>query len=202
MPGEAEVQRRVAEMRARMADGRSTFVGESDPQPIALAEPSVEWPARFEQFRSRLASALGDGIRIEHVGSTSIPGIRAKPIIDVQISVPDITDETRFGPAIESIGVALRMREPDLGHVFFRNNPRTVHLHVCQVGSRWERNHLLFRDYLRTHPDAARAYEEVKHAAVARYGADRLAYTEAKGPFIEETLATAEDWAARTGWQP
>jgi GrpB-like predicted nucleotidyltransferase (UPF0157 family) len=185
-----------------MADGRSSFVGESDPQPISLAEPSVEWPAQFEEFRSRLTSALGSGARIEHVGSTSIRGIAAKPIIDVQISVPDITDEARFVPPIESVGVELRMREPDLGHVYFRNNPRTIHIHVCQVGSRWERNHLLFRDYLRAHLDAARAYEEVKRAAVATYGADRLAYTEAKGPFIEQTLAAAEDWATRTGWRP
>ena len=146
--------------------------------------------------------ALGDGVRIEHVGSTSIPGIAAKPIIDIQVSVPDLADEAGYVPAVESIGVQLRMREPDRGHVYFRDTqPRTVHIHVCQIGSHWERVHLLFRDYLRTHPESARAYEDMKRAAVEAYGSDRIAYTEAKGPFIERALAAAEDWATQTGWE-
>lgn len=184
-----------------MADGRSTFVGQSDTQPIALTDPSVDWPVQFEQLRSRLAAALGADVRIEHVGSTSILGIAAKPIIDIQVSVPDITDEARYVPAIESVGLTLRMREPDLGHLYFRNTPRTVQIHVCQIGSKWERDHLLFRDYLRTHPDAARAYEDLKRAAAETYRDDRIAYTEAKGPLIESILGRAEEWANQTGWR-
>ena len=141
-------------------------------------------------------------MRIEHVGSTSIPGIAAKPIIDVQVSVPDIIDEARFVPQIESVGLTLRARERDLAHVYFRNNPRTVQIHVCQIGSDWERSHLLFRDYLRAHPATARRYEELKRTAAERYGDDRIAYTEAKGPLIESVLADAARWAARTGWKP
>jgi GrpB-like predicted nucleotidyltransferase (UPF0157 family) len=189
-------------MRARMADGRSAFSGESDHEPIALAHASTEWPGEFEQLRARLAAALGTGVRIEHVGSTSIPGIAAKPIIDIQVSVPDVTDEARFVPQIESVGVPLRMREPDLGHLYFRNSdPRTVHIHVCEAGSKWERVHLLFRDYLRAHPGAARAYEELKRAAAATYRHDRIAYTESKGPFVDSILSEAEEWAEHNGWR-
>lgn len=195
LPSEAEVQRRVAEIRARIGDGRSELVGTSDPEPIALADASDEWPRLFEQMRSRLAELLGDAVRIEHVGSTSIRGIAAKPIIDIQVSVPDIADEPRFVPAIESLGLMLRMREPDLGHLYFRNNPRTVQVHVCQIGSKWERVHLLFRDYLRAHPERARQYEELKRAAADAYREDRIAYTEAKGPLIESVVAAAEEWA-------
>jgi len=185
-----------------MADGRSEFVGESGRESISLSEPSAGWPAKFEDVRARLTAALGSPARIEHVGSTSIPGITAKPIIDVLVSVSDLRDEAWFVPAIESVGVSLRMREPDLGHVYFRDIPRTTHIHVCQIGSKWERDHLLFRDYLRAHPDAARAYEKVKRAAVTRYGDDRIAYTESKGPMIERLMVEAEEWANRTGWAP
>jgi GrpB-like predicted nucleotidyltransferase (UPF0157 family) len=186
-----------------MADGRSEFLGESDPAPIALAEPSPDWPDQFERLRSQLAKALGNDVRIEHVGSTSIAGISAKPIIDILVSVPDLSDEARYVPAIESVGVTLRMREPDKAHIYLRNsNPRTLHVHVCERGSQWERDHLLFRDYLRASPDAAGSYEQLKLAAAQAYRDDRIAYTEAKGPFIESILARAEAWAERSGWSP
>ncbi|HEV3486133.1 MAG TPA: GrpB family protein, partial [Vicinamibacterales bacterium] len=103
---------------------------------------------------------------------------------------------------IESVGMAIRAREPDIGHVYFRNHPRSLQIHVCQHGSKWERDHLLFRDYLRAHPVEAAAYERLKRAAASEYGDDRLAYTEAKGTFIERVLAAAEHWARGTGWQP
>ena len=195
------MQRRVAEIRARIADGRSELVGTSDPEPITLAKASDDWPRAFEEMRSRLAEVLGDEVRIEHVGSTSIPGIAAKPIIDIQVSVPDIEDERAFVPGIESLGLALRAREPDLAHLYFRNNPRTVQIHVCQFGSKWERDHLLFRDYMRAHPERARQYEALKWSAADTYRDDRIAYTEAKGPLIEGVLADAEEWAGRTGWR-
>ena len=200
LPEAEEVDRRVAEMRARLADGRWELIGDSSPEPIALAEASATWAAEFEAIRGRLVSALGPGVRVEHVGSTSVPGIAAKPIIDIQVSVPDLSDEPAYVRAIESIGVELRSRELDLGHVYFRNTPRTIQVHVCQIGSRWERVHLLFRDYLRAHHDAARDYVSLKRAAADAYRNDRLAYTEAKGPFIESALAKAEIWAADTGW--
>jgi GrpB-like predicted nucleotidyltransferase (UPF0157 family) len=202
-PDAQEVQRRLAALQARFTDGRTELVGSSDGSPIHLVAPNEEWATTFQTLRVALATALGPDARIEHIGSTSIPGIHAKPIIDLLVMVSDLADEPAYAKQIESIGVRLRSRELDLGHVYFRNdNPRDIQVHVCQTGSKWERDHLLFRDYLRAHPDAARAYEQVKLTALEHYAADRLAYTESKGPFIERTLAKAEEWAQASSWQP
>jgi GrpB-like predicted nucleotidyltransferase (UPF0157 family) len=204
LPDEAEVQRRLGILQASFESGANQLIGESGRDPVALVGPTQEWAEMFAEIRTRLAAALGStALRIEHVGSTSIPGIAAKPVIDVEISVADIEDEAAFVPQIEALGWVLRSREQ--GHRYFRDpagTPRRVQVHVCQVGSKWEREHLLFRDYLRTHPERARAYEDLKRAASKRYETNRLAYTEAKGPFIEETLSLAEAWAAETGWRP
>ncbi len=184
-----------------MSDGRTLLLGESSGEPILLAQPSAEWAPAFASIQRQLSAALGPEFRVEHVGSTAIPGIPAKPVIDIQVSVPDLADEAAYVPAIESIGVELRVREPDLGHLYFRNSPRTIQVHVCPIGSKWERDHLLFRDYLRANPRVAADYAALKQASAEQYGDDRLAYTEAKGPFVEAALAAAEDWAAATGWQ-
>ena len=203
LPDEAEVQRRLAILNAGFESGEAELFGESGSDPVGLAEPSAEWQERFEQVRGALAAALGPGVRIEHVGSTSIPGIAAKPVVDVQVSVPDVEDEESYVPQIEASGWPMRARERAAGHRYFRDpagTPRRVHIHVSQAGSEWERKHLLFRDYLRAHPERARAYEAIKRAASERYEANRLAYTEAKGPFIEETLALAQAWATETDW--
>lgn len=132
-----------------------------------------------------------------------MPGLDAKPIIDVQVSVPDLGAEDAYAPGLAALGWPLRMREPD--HRFFREpagERRTTHVHVCAAGTEWERRHLLFRDHLRAHPGRARDYGELKLALVERYRHDRLSYTEAKSPFIDETLALAEAWATATEWHP
>jgi GrpB-like predicted nucleotidyltransferase (UPF0157 family) len=204
LPDEAEVQRRLGILQASFESGANQLIGKSGRDPVAVVEASPAWPTMYAEIQERLAAALGPvALRIEHVGSTSIPGIAAKPVIDVQVVVPDVEDEAAFVPQIEALGWVLRSREP--GHRYFRDpagTPRRVQVHVCQVGSKWEREHLLFRDYLRTHPERASSYETLKRAASERYETNRLAYTEAKGPFIEETLRLAEVWAADTGWQP
>jgi GrpB-like predicted nucleotidyltransferase (UPF0157 family) len=206
LPDAAEVERRLANIRAMMQDGRMQLHGASGAGVVALAPPSDDWPSRFAAIQARLAAALGaTAVRIDHVGSTSIPGIHAKPVIDVQVSVPDIDDEGAYVPQIESLGWPMRSREPELLHRYFRDaadRPRRTHIHVCQSGSKWERDHLLFRDYLRAHPDVAAEYQRVKEEAAAAYGDHRLAYTEAKGPFIESVLTQAAAWAAQTGWTP
>ncbi len=206
LPDEAEVARRVALVWDAFKSGENEWVGESGRILPVLVEPSPEWPAMFAERRDRLTHALGAvALRIEHVGSTSVPGAVAKPIIDIQISVADIDDEDAYRAPIESLGWSMRAREPAAGHRYFREPagvPRTTHIHVCQAGGEWERKHLLFRDYLRSHPARVREYEAVKRAARDRYGDDGIAYTEAKGPFIEATLDLAATWAADTGWQP
>jgi GrpB-like predicted nucleotidyltransferase (UPF0157 family) len=163
---------------------------------------SDEWADSFEAWRMRLSEALGEAAdRIEHVGSTAVPGLDAKPIIDIQVSVVDVEDEGAYVPAIEALEVSLRFREP--GHRYFRpagNQPRTVQIHVCETGGEWEREHLLFRDYLRAHQEARLAYTRLKRDLSDRYRDDRLAYNEGKTIFILDALGQAESWAIRTGW--
>ena len=127
---------------------------------IEVVQYDKGWPAIFDAWRTRLAAALGRAAtRIEHVGSTAVPGLAAKPIVDIQLSVVDPGDESRYLAAVESTGLQLRAREP--GHRYFRppaDRPREVHLHIRAAGSDWERDHLLFRDYLRAHPQTRDAY--------------------------------------------
>jgi GrpB-like predicted nucleotidyltransferase (UPF0157 family) len=160
------------------------------------------WPGRYETWRDRLEGRLaGTALRIEHLGSTAVRGLPAKPTIDIQISVADLDDESRYVAQIERAGVQRRSR--DALHRFFRpfaGQPRNVHVHVCQVGSDWEREHLLFRDYLRSHSAAKDAYAGVKWEAARVWSDDRIAYTEAKTEVILDLLATAETWARANSW--
>ncbi|MGH8937595.1 MAG: GrpB family protein [Acidimicrobiia bacterium] len=181
---------------------RMELVGSGSWEPVEVVRYDHRWPAAFESWHLRLVSALGkSAIRVEHVGSTAVPGLAAKPVVDVQVSVPDVEDEGAYLSPIESLGVPLRSREP--GHRYFRPPPgttRDVQIHVCDAGSEWERDHLLFRDYLRAHPEAREAYARLKVALAERYRSDRLAYNEAKAGFILDTLEAAREWAGRTCW--
>jgi GrpB-like predicted nucleotidyltransferase (UPF0157 family) len=148
-------------------------------------------------------SLEGVAVRIDHVGSTSVPGLAAKPIVDVQVSVADLSDEQRYVPQLERLGVQLRSRD-DL-HRFFRpfaERPRDVHVHVCQVKSRWEREHLLFRDYMRVNRVASEVYVKAKREASRVWGDDRWAYADAKSEVILKLLDEAERWALDVNWRP
>jgi GrpB-like predicted nucleotidyltransferase (UPF0157 family) len=160
---------------------------------IAVVSYDESWPQRYERWREAVASSLvGVVERIEHVGSTSVPGLPAKPIIDVQVSVADLADEAGYVSRLERVGLQLRSRD-DL-HRYFRPFPdraRDVHVHVCATGSDWEQDHLLFRDYLRSHPDARDKYADVKWAAARRWSDDGIAYTDAKTEAVREIMARA-----------
>lgn len=166
-------------------------------EPIELVPYDSEWPAQFASWKRRLLEVLQPTPRrIDHVGSTAVPGLAAKPIVDIQVSVDDLEDEAAYVPAIESIGVQLRSRDDD--HRYFRpfaGKPREVHIHVCTSGSEWERRHLLFVDYLRTDSAARHAYQRAKEAAAARWADDRAAYTEAKDGVIRAIMTRAQRWA-------
>ncbi len=166
--------------------------------PIEVVDYDPSWPARFDAWRGRLLRELGAmARRIDHVGSTAVPGLAAKPVIDVQVSVPDVVDERAYVPAIERAGVAFRNRDDE--HRYFRpagDRPRDVQVHVCSAGSGWERRHLLFRDFLRTDAATRAAYGELKRGLAARYRDDRIAYNEAKTGFILDAMERAEAWDA------
>jgi len=176
--------------------------GRSVRDPIEVVPYDPGWPVAFEDWRTRLDVALApSAVRIEHVGSTAVPGLAAKPVIDVQVSVTDLEDEPAYVPAIEGIGIRLRSCEPV--RRYFRPSgdlPRVVQVHVCATRSAWERDHLLFRDYLRTHPEASGDYAALKTRLAERYSDDRLAYTDGKTGMILDLLERAEEWATEVGW--
>ncbi|MEJ7691066.1 MAG: GrpB family protein [Nocardioidaceae bacterium] len=163
-------------------------------EPVELHEPSPGWLDLADQWMVAIQGRLESvRPRIEHVGSTAVPGLVAKPVVDLQLSVPDVADELAYRPGLESLGLVLRAREPE--HRFFRppaGQPRTVHVHVCRHGSEWERVHLLFRDELRAKPDLAAAYARLKEGLAREVGSDRFAYTECKTEFIRGVVESAD----------
>lgn len=177
-------------------------VGARDPEPVIVVAYDPAWPDRFEGWRELIVAALGrHAVAVEHLGSTAIPGLAAKPIIDVQVSVVDVDAEDTYVRALGEAGVQLRGR--DAVHRFLMpcaGRPRDVHVHVCGAGSEWEREHLLLRDYLRAHPPAAASYGDAKQHLAAKWRDDRAAYTEAKTEVILDALQAAERWAAANNW--
>ena len=126
---------------------------------LQVVDYDPSWPGKFLFWRDKIKKEVGDfAVRIEHVGSTAVPGLPAKPRIDIQVSVPTLPGRTSTSD--RSKLPALGSRTRDNYHRFFRSfpgGPRVLQVHVCNVGSGWESDHLLFRDYLRSHPDAREA---------------------------------------------
>jgi GrpB-like predicted nucleotidyltransferase (UPF0157 family) len=180
-------------------------VSGSDPRAEAVRVVPYDpaWAGRFRAWRDRLADGLGAAaLRVEHVGSTAVPGLAAKPIVDIQVSVPRLGQEDSYVPQVRAAGLQLRSRDHE--HRYFRppaRRPREVHVHVCAGCGHWERVHLLFRDFLRASPPACDVYAAMKREAAVRWRDDPLAYTEAKSDLILDLLGQAERWAAARGWR-
>ncbi|MEN3976931.1 GrpB family protein [Emcibacter sp. SYSU 3D8] len=157
------------------------------------------WPSLAELESVRLAGVLGGTLlRIEHVGSTSVPGLAAKPIIDMIPVVANLDDLDWKRPNVEALGYAWFGEYGIEGRRFCsldRNGKRTVHLHVFQQGSPQITRHLAFRNYLRANPAAARDYETEKHRAAALHPHDSSAYNREKWDWVARMEATAMDWA-------
>ena len=152
------------------------------------------WPARADDESRRIADALGPiARRLEHVGSTAVPGLAAKAIIDLQLSVEDSTALDTFVEPLEGLGYLFAPDQESPRYHFFgrpHTRPRTYHLHVCGAGSQDELRHVAVRDYLRAHPGEAARYGELKRQVAASSGADRLAYMEGKGAVPRRARAT------------
>ena len=175
--------------------------------PIWIVPYDDRWPHQFQQLAMPMRQALGPvALRIDHIGSTSILQLAAKPVIDIQISVADFEPLDAYRIPLESLGYIFHPENPELTKRYFREAPgqRRIHIHVRRAGSFSEQFALLFRDYLRTHPNMAARYAELKVKLAQQYNRveDREAYTEAKGPFIWSVIAQADDWAQQTGWFP
>jgi GrpB-like predicted nucleotidyltransferase (UPF0157 family) len=177
------------------------LIGGREKRLIVLAEYDPGWPARFALERSRIAGALGSiALGIEHIGSTAVPGLAAKPIIDILVTVADPYDDGAFVPALERAGYRLRVREP--AHRMLRTPECDVHVHVLREDDPEVDRHLRFRDRLRRSSADRDAYERLKRELAARDWPDTNHYAEAKGPFIDSVLAKSGAPArpARPGW--
>ena len=173
--------------------------------PIVVVPYDSGWPQMFAQLGANLRRVLGKtALRIDHIGSTSVVGLAAKPIIDVQISVAAFDPPGEYRMPLESLGYVFRADNPDLAKRYFREAPgeRRTHIHVRRSGSWGEQFALLFRDYMRTHPERAGLYADLKYRLADAYREDRHGYVDAKGPFIWETMQKADAWSQETGWEP
>lgn len=174
-------------------------------KPIEIHDYDPVWQDEFRSIGSSLRSALGEtACRIDHIGSTSVRGLAAKPIIDVQISVRALEPVNAYLPRMEALGYIWRGENPERTKRYFREAPgaRRTHIHVRKLGSWHEQYALLFRDYLRVHADEQRHYEAVKRRLAVQYPFERDAYTDAKGDIFWEIVRRADSWAAATGWEP
>jgi GrpB-like predicted nucleotidyltransferase (UPF0157 family) len=177
------------------------LIGGREKRAIQLVAYDPSWPRRFEQERARIADALGPiARRIDHIGSTAVRGLAAKPVIDIDLSVDDPDLEEVYLPALQRAGYILRVRSP--GHRMARSAELDVHVHVCPAGGEWERRHLLFRDWLRTDETDRTRYANAKQRLAARDWADMNEYAAAKTDVIQKITACAERWARATSWSP
>jgi GrpB-like predicted nucleotidyltransferase (UPF0157 family) len=184
-----------------MADDDFELIGGEEHREIQIAPYDPAWPQCFETERQKIKAALGPGaIRIDHVGSTAVPGLSAKPIIDIQVSIENSDDESTYLPQLEKQGYVLRVREK--GRRMFRTPKLDVHIHVCRTGSDWERRHLLFRDWLKHDKADREAYQKLKEGLVKRVWETMNHYADAKSDLIQEITRHAETWAQSSKWRP
>jgi GrpB-like predicted nucleotidyltransferase (UPF0157 family) len=166
------------------------LIGGRERREITIVDYDPRWPGAYEHERARIAKALGPlALAIEHVGSTSVPGLAAKPILDVLVTVADPDGEKALRAPLERAGYELRVREP--GHRMFRTPARDVHVHIRAAGDVEVQRLLRFRERLRADARDRAAYEQLKRELAAREWADMNAYADAKGPLIESILARA-----------
>jgi GrpB-like predicted nucleotidyltransferase (UPF0157 family) len=161
--------------------------------PIHLADYDPEWPILYEREATRVRDLLGDRVHLlEHIGSTSVPGLPAKPIVDMLLVVADSGDEPAYVPSMETGGYAVRIREPDWHqHRVFKGPDTDVNLHTFSDRSIEIERMLAFRDRLRTHDDERELYLATKRELAARHWVYVQDYADAKGEVVEAIIARA-----------
>ncbi|MGH3220513.1 MAG: GrpB family protein [Streptosporangiaceae bacterium] len=156
------------------------------------------WREDFSRLAAALAQDIPDVVAVEHIGSTAIPGMPARDILDVEVIVTKLEDEAAFAVPLRRLGFR-RFNPPDLAAAGLRlfvpddGNGR-VHVHVCEVGSAQSRRHVAVRDYLRAHPDEARRYADVKREAARLAAGSRVAYSRGKDRYLQALEHTALAW--------
>ena len=166
---------------------------------VRIVDYDPSWPALAAEELRRIAQALGPGAaRLEHVGSTAVPGLAAKPILDLHLSVGALEPRARYVEPLERLGYLFVPAPESPDYHFFAKppeRPRTHHLHVGEVGSAHEFRHVAVRDFLRSHDGEAARYAALKRQVVERHPQDRLAYIEGKEQYVAGLEARAVAWA-------
>ena len=167
--------------------------------PVVIADYNPGWPRMYEEERDRVVAAIGEWlVDIQHVGSTSVPGLAAKPVVDIMPGLRTLDDAEQIIAPLEALGYehvpASQDDIPDRRY-FRRGIPRLYHIHAVEAGGDFWKRHIAFRDYLRAHPETAAEYADLKRQIAAQYGSDRLGYVNAKTDFISsvEELALASE---------
>ena len=177
----------------RALDVSDVLVGGVEKREIVIADYDPLWPGQFQRHATIIAQHLGmKALAIEHIGSTSVPGLAAKPIIDLDVIVEDSSDEAAYLPALLAAGYFLRVREPDWHeHRMLRTPELDVHVHVFSRGCEEVARHLTFRNHLRHHPEDRLRYEALKRKLAKEDWSDMNAYASAKDEMVEDILARA-----------
>jgi GrpB-like predicted nucleotidyltransferase (UPF0157 family) len=190
--------------RFRGASAKPGQEGKTRAYAIGPYDPA--WPSRFESESARIREALGnDAVRIEHVGSTSVPGLGAKPVVDIQVSVASMVPRDVYTHALIGLGYRWTVDPWTDEHEFFskdEDGERAFHVHVCSTGSDWERRHIAFRDWLRANPADASAYERLKRDLADQHPRDTYSYARAKTDFIQEITDRAAAAITRSMTRP
>jgi len=165
-------------------------------EPIRIVDYDPAWEASFASERDAIVAALGEAgrgvVAIEHIGSTAVPGLAAKPVIDIMIGVGAVADDVPCITPIVHLGYKCMGEFGIPGRLYFRKGkPRSHHIHMAVHGSDFWRDQTGFRDLLRARPDLANEYAALKRELAARYGADHTGYIDAKTPFIQSALGQA-----------
>lgn len=182
---------REEEIQAAWAEGYTPPSG----QAIIISEYDPEWPRLYQREERRIRAALGEQVvMLEHVGSTSVPGLAAKPRIDILLVVPDSADEPAYVPPLEAAGYVLRIREPDwYQHRCFKGPDTDVNLHVFSPGCVEIERMVGFRDWLRAHPDDRALYERTKRELTRTQWKYVQNYADAKTAVVEEIIARSRE---------
>ena len=163
--------------------------------PIVIVEHDDTWASAYAGVRGRLEAALGaTALRVEHIGSTSVPGLAAKPVVDVLLVVADVEDEPAYVPPLESAGFVLRVREPE--HRMVRTPARDVHVHVYEPDHPAVDAYLDLRDWLRVDAADRALYGQVKRRLAEQDWVDMNAYADAKTEVVTAVLGRAREWRA------
>jgi putative glutamine amidotransferase len=173
---------------ARVRGSKAAHGGRGRTRSYEVVPYDHSWPSRFEDEAARISAALDDQVvRVDHVGSTSVPGLDAKPTIDIQVSLRSIEPRTAYVAPLRDLGYQTHVDPTSPEHEYANRDVgggRAFHIHLCPAGSPWERRHLAFRDWLREHPDDAAAYARLKRGLAAEHPNDIYTYTDAKSEFI------------------